>query len=60
MQPVDLDFQHFFDHVVKDEQAERHFTHAHKVVPAGHVSYQAHRLKLPGGHHPTSGRELHQ
>lgn len=60
MQAVDADLQHFLHDVVQDEQAECHFTQTHKVVPAGHVANQTHRLELPGGHHPTSGRELYQ
>lgn len=60
MQSVDADFQHLLHHVVEDEEAERHFTHTNKVIPAGHISYQTHRLELPRGHHPTSSRELHQ
>lgn len=60
MQTVDVDLQHLLHHVVQDEQAERHLTQTHKVIPAGHVSYQTHCLELPGGHHATSSRELHQ
>lgn len=60
MQPVDVDLQHFLHHIVEDEKAECHFTHTHKVVPAGHVSYETDGLELPGRHHPTSSRKLHQ
>lgn len=60
MQPVDADLQHLLHNIVEDEQAERHLTQTHKVVPAGHVSYQTHCLELPGGHHTASSRELHQ
>ena len=60
MQPVDADLQHLLHHVVQDEDAERHLTHGHKVVPAGHVTHQTHCLELPGGHHPPGGRELRQ
>ena len=60
MQPVDADLQHLLHHVVQDEEAECHLTQTHKVVPAGHIPYEAHCLKLPGGHCPTGSRELHQ
>lgn len=60
MQAVDADLQHLLHHVVEDEEAERHLTQTHEVVPAGHVSYQTHRLELPGGHDPAGSRELHQ
>lgn len=60
VQPVDADLQRLLHHVVQDEQSECHFTHTHKVVPAGHAADQTHRLELPRGHHPAGGRELHQ
>lgn len=60
METVDADLQNFLHYVVHDEQAERHFTQTHEVVPAGHVSYQAHCLELPRGQRPASGRKLNQ
>lgn len=60
MQAVDADLQHLLHHVVEDEEAEDDLAQAHKVVPAGYISDQTHRLELPGRQHAASRWELHQ
>lgn len=58
-QAVDAYLQGLLHHVVQDEEAKGHLTHPDKVVPAGHVANQTHRLKLPGSDYASCSGELH-
>lgn len=60
IQPVNVNFQDFFHHIIKDKEAKYNFAGSQEEIESGKVMNQLHRLELPRGEQASCGWELHQ
>lgn len=60
IQPVNVNFQDFFHHIIKDKETKYNFAGSQEEIKSGNVTNQLHWLELPRGKQASCWWELYQ